>query len=297
MLKKCLCLLLLLCLPLSAALAETPTAPPEMVAGWFTSMDTLVSAYLMEHSETFRGAIEDMGEAPAVIEVESLSEALMLLQSGRMHTFSTIKPTADYIAATNPAFAAMPFLGLKVDLRMVAREENADLIGRINTALAEMAADGTLEALYKTHVEDVIAGAEITAVELPAFIGAETLRIGISGDAPPIDYTTADGKPAGYNTAVAAEIGKRLNLNIELVSTEMNARFTALLADRIDVFFWEENYAPYAADAEAGITEEEAARRNREFDEANAAVRAQLQVAVSDPFLQAEAVLLVLSQP
>ncbi len=61
----------------------------------------------------------------------------------------------------------------------------------------------------------------------------------MSGDAPPLDYVAADGRPAGYNIALLGEISKIINKNIEIVSLESNAKYTALEAKKIDVFFWQ----------------------------------------------------------
>ncbi|MBQ4401303.1 MAG: hypothetical protein II832_03970, partial [Synergistaceae bacterium] len=45
---------------------------------------------------------------------------------------------------------------------------------------------------------------------------------------------------AGFSTAVLAEIGKRLGLNIELMNVESGARSAALASGRADVVFWYE---------------------------------------------------------
>jgi polar amino acid transport system substrate-binding protein len=68
--------------------------------------------------------------------------------------------------------------------------------------------------------------------------GAEKLKIGVTGDLPPLDLTLADGKPAGFSTAVLAEISKRLGKNIELVPIDSAARASALSSNRVDVVFW-----------------------------------------------------------
>ena len=60
----------------------------------------------------------------------------------------------------------------------------------------------------------------------------------ITGDQPPLDYMTADGQPVGFNTAILAEIRKRLQKNIELVSIESGARSVALSSGEVDMVFW-----------------------------------------------------------
>ena len=55
---------------------------------------------------------------------------------------------------------------------------------------------------------------------------------------PPIDYIDADGAPAGFNTAVLAEIGRRLGVNIELISAQTGSRTMALTSGTADAVFW-----------------------------------------------------------
>ncbi|MBQ7267295.1 MAG: hypothetical protein IJR11_02890, partial [Synergistaceae bacterium] len=71
-----------------------------------------------------------------------------------------------------------------------------------------------------------------------------------TGDMPPIDMFAGDGKPAGYNTAILAEIGKRLKKNIRLLSIEAAARNSALISGRADVVFWYRTVKIEIGDAE-----------------------------------------------
>ena len=60
----------------------------------------------------------------------------------------------------------------------------------------------------------------------------------MTGDLPPLDLVLADNSPAGFNTAMLAEIAKRLNRNIEIVDIDSGARAAALTSKLIDVVFW-----------------------------------------------------------
>ena len=57
---------------------------------------------------------------------------------------------------------------------------------------------------------------------------------------PPVDFIAEDGTPAGYSTAVLAEIGKRLHVNVQLIQVSAAARTSALVSGRADVVFWYE---------------------------------------------------------
>jgi len=120
---------------------------------------------------------------------------------------------------------------LGTDFSFLMMEDRLALRDEFNQALADMKADGTLDAL-KASIMD------LNKVEIANIDGAETIRVGVTGDLPPIDYVDEAGVPAGFNTAVLAEISKRIGKNIELVSIESGARSLALSQGIVDVVFW-----------------------------------------------------------
>ncbi|MBR6901435.1 MAG: transporter substrate-binding domain-containing protein, partial [Synergistaceae bacterium] len=48
----------------------------------------------------------------------------------------------------------------------------------------------------------------------------------------------ANGTPSGFNTAMLAEIARRLKINVELVNTSSGSRAAALASGRADGIFW-----------------------------------------------------------
>ena len=84
-----------------------------------------------------------------------------------------------------------------------------------------------------------------------------------------MDYVAEDGSFAGFNTAILAEIGKRLEKNIELVQTDSVGRALALAQGKVDVVFWtragakarmsKEEFEAFKQEKRAKQTEEEKA--------------------------------------
>ena len=155
--------------------------------------------------------------------------------------------------------------------------ENEALRDLFNNALADMEKDGTLANLLQESVTPAIFDAEVHPV--PASIepaeGAETIRVAVTGSLPPMDYFAGDGTPAGFNTGIMAEIGRRTGKNIEFVSVVAGARLLALSSGSVDVVFWARNHAEHDTlvdteawkallrdhpDLENSLTEEEEAR-------------------------------------
>ena len=94
--------------------------------------------------------------------------------------------------------------------------ESPDLRNSFNEALMSMKTDGTISILQTKYISD----AGLDAPEPVKFEHYDnvnkTIKVAVTGDMPPIDFVAPDGVPAGFNTAVLAEIGKRLKINIEL---------------------------------------------------------------------------------
>ena len=117
---------------------------------------------------------------------------------------------------------------------------NTKLQKEFNSAISAMKKDGTLKRLESQYITD-LAGSEPKAVKFQEFKGAQTIKVAVTGDLPPIDYIAANGTPTGYNTAILNEIGKRLKKNIRLISVDAGGRSAALSSERADVVFWYRN--------------------------------------------------------
>ena len=110
------------------------------------------------------------------------------------------------------------------------------LRAKFDDALKSMKEDGTLGHLIFKHT--VISHLkEIETAEFEKFEGADEIKIAVTGNNPPLDLIKADGTPAGFNTALLAEIGKRLKLNIKLVNINTASRTEALKSGQADVVF------------------------------------------------------------
>ena len=177
----------------------------------------------------------------AITYYDSLKLMQMGIESGSVDEISLYKSVADYVKATNDKFENVSELTLKTlsdNFCFAVRKDDAALKADLDKALGEMKTDGSLDKLVKEYITDVDKGQAPPKVEIPMTEGADTIKIGVTGDLPPLDYVSADGTPAGFNTAILAEIGKRSGKNIEIVQIESGARATALTSNQIDVIFW-----------------------------------------------------------
>lgn len=174
---------------------------------------------------------------------DTLNSMVLALNSGMITGLQVDEHTAKYLMSRNENLvefktsAPPPYL---LDFSMLLREENTELRDSISAAIADMRADGTLDALKQQYIDDVIAGTEPDAIPVEKIEGAETIKVALTGDRPPMDYFSANGEPIGFNTALLSEIGKRLGKNIEFISIDTGARSVSLSSGVCDIVFWSE---------------------------------------------------------
>lgn len=182
-----------------------------------------------------------------------LSEMLMALDAGVIDGACVPEFVGKYMLAHHDDLRAGMFeFSNTKECYYLGFYNNAQLRDRVNEALSDMKADGTLQTLQAQYTKDVLN--DPAPVEFEVFEGAQTLRVGVTGDLPPVDYVAEDGSPAGFNTALLSELGKRLKVNIEILNIESGARTISLTSGVADVIFWYlygENYV--ITDMENGI--------------------------------------------
>ena len=171
----------------------------------------------------------------------NLNAMQMGLESNSVDQISVYNCVADYLIEKNDKFEHVTdkFVStLKDDFSFAVRKDDAALKADLDKVIGEMKADGSLDKLVTEYITNVDKGKEPPAVEIPSVAGAETIKIGVTGDLPPLDYVNAGGNAAGFNTALLAEVAKRTGKNIEIVQIESGARAAALSSKQIDVIFW-----------------------------------------------------------
>lgn len=236
-------------------------------------------AYLSEKD------LSKMPEVSGVIFYDTLDAMLMALEAGDITSAEVPQCTADYLCAHNDKLTTRGYFDLNgaddftknvayrlgVGFSFLTMEDKAALRDEIDGALTEMQEDGTLDALIQTYITDGAEG-QPEPIEFTKTDG-ETIRVAITGALPPMDYVAADGTPAGFNTALLAELGKRLNVNFELVQVDSLGRAAALASGNVDLVFWTngsnekgggagktpEEFKAYRQEQETEMSEEQAA--------------------------------------
>ena len=173
---------------------------------------------------------------------DNLRVMQLAVESGDVTQISLYKCVADYLVANNDKFEVVPneaINKIQDSFCFAVRKDDTQLKADLDRVIDEMKADGSLDKLIDEYITKVSAGKVAPpSVEIPVTEGAPTIKVGVTGDLPPLDLVTADGKAAGFNTALLAEVAKRLGRNIQIVDIDTGARAAALSSKLIDVVFW-----------------------------------------------------------
>ena len=211
-----------------------------------------------EFSESWRKTFAPRNEELEVIVrfYDSLTAMQMAMNAGEITQMVLPEAAAHYLMNQTSEYESTLSLRSKnpYGLAFGFREDNKTLRDKFNEALTTLRENwrlGTLEGVYIASPSRN----DPEPVKFEHFDGADTIKIAITGDLPPIDFIAADGTPAGFNTAVLAEIGNLLRMNVEFVNVEAGARTAALAAGRADVVFWYEvnSGEQEQADVPAGV--------------------------------------------
>jgi ABC-type amino acid transport substrate-binding protein len=212
-----------------------------------------------------------------IVYFDTLDAALMALNAGDIDEISIYQAVAQYLTYTDPnlvqivtfkegveenTFARLAYTGfLSNDFAFMFMEDNEALRDEFDAALASIT-DAEIEKLVQDNITAAINGDEISPIRMPVIEGAQTIKVAVTGALPPMDYVAADGSPAGFNTALLAEISNRIGKNIELVVVDSVGRAAALASGTVDAVFWVRTNAE--SNRIAACSEEERARKREE---------------------------------
>ena len=170
---------------------------------------------------------------------DKMNDMQLALESGQIDVLSTYQNVADYMLKKSSEKEILPSeRSLEDSFCFALREGDTKLKNELNKAIKAMISDGTMGKLSKQYITDLKEGEEPPAVPITHIDGADTIKVAVTGDLPPFDLVLADGTPAGFSTAVLAEISRRIEKNIELVTVDSAARASILSSKGADVVFW-----------------------------------------------------------
>ena len=207
-------------------------------------MLTHLNATETKMSELYNSLVEKSGLSMKKVQLKfynDLRTMQMGVESGDVQEISLYKSVADYLVAADNKFEIVPnqaVNSINDSFCLAVRKDDTALKADLDKVIDEIKSDGTLDKLTDEYVTNVDKGKVPPKIDIPATEGAQTIKVGVTGDLPPLDFVNTDGTPAGFNTALLAEIAKRLGRNVEFVQVETGNRAAALTSKQIDIIFW-----------------------------------------------------------
>ena len=244
MMKKLLAAIFAFALLITGCGGEKPSEPAQNKEKATIGAITHMNASEVEYNEYMKKLEKSYRPSKANLSAEykyfdKMNDMQLALESGQIDMLSTYQNVADYMLKRSDNKEILPSeRHLEDSFCFALRKDDTTLKNELNKAIKDMIADETLAHLVKQYITDIKDGAEPPAVPITHIDGAETIKVAVTGDLPPFDLVLADGKPAGFSTAVLSEISRRIGKNIELVDIDSNARASILTSKGADVVFW-----------------------------------------------------------
>ena len=162
---------------------------------------------------------------------EEVAEALKLdkVQAAVMDEASAMQ----FVKASSGDLSILPGLLSAERYAIGFRKGNQALLEKVNRALAELKAEGTLEAIVQKYREDP----DSTRPEDIDFNGAAAggkLTVGMGPDFSPYDMTK-EGGFTGIDVEVCAAVARKLGMELSVVACPLDALFSALEEGRVDM--------------------------------------------------------------
>ena len=196
-----------------------------------------------EDYDLLEGFLSELVKARRIVHFyDSLLAMQMALRASQIDEIVLPEPVVMYLMANNPKEYEIQFSlnMMPSTISFGFKAGNTALKKDFDEAIKAMKKDGTLMTLQEKFITNVGAG-DPEEVKFTEFKGSKPIKVAVTGDLPPIDYIAADGRATGYNTAILAEIGKRLKRNVRVISVDAGGRSAALASERADVVFWYRN--------------------------------------------------------
>ena len=229
-----------------------------------------------------------------IVYFDTLDAMLMALNAGDVDEITVYETVAKYLTHSDPNLVQVMTFNENADENSFARfirggllandfafmfmEDNTALRDEFDAALQAIT-DAEMEKLVQDNITAAINGDEITPIQMPVIEGAQTIKVAVTGSLPPMDYVAADGTPAGFNTALLAEISQRMGKNIELVVVDSVGRAAALASGAVDAVFWTRT----SGDSnQAASSEEELAKRREAHIQERSEEELEIMFKVSD---------------
>ena len=167
-----------------------------------------------------------------ILDLVYAADAALAIKSNKADAFVFDRNTLQYIAArSNGELILLPDKLAAVDIVIPMRSDDKELHRKINAAISQFKADGTLAALYKKWI---LEPKDLTVPEIPTSGKNGVLRMGTCLLTEPYAFVS-NGKMVGFDIELARRLAALLEVKLEIYDMTFDAMATALQTGKIDL--------------------------------------------------------------
>lgn len=162
------------------------------------------------------------------------------LKTGRLDAIIVDEVVAKYYVTQSPKDYKVTGEKLTNEpIGICFKKGNEAMRDKVDDLIVEMRDDGTLKTISeKWFGEDLtgnVDGAATAATGTGSFpADKKVLRVGVDDVYPPMEFKDDKSETVGFDVDLAKELGKRLGMEVEFVSTAWDGIFTSINTDKFD---------------------------------------------------------------
>lgn len=169
----------------------------------------------------------------AIKSFDDIMDAVAAIKSGQLDAIVTAYPTALQVTKKNQELMLLLEPLDHEDTAIAFRKDSAALQQQVNAIIAELKADGTLQAMQKRWLKPDLSPYEEVDVPVPA--SGKVLKIGVSATREPLSFVDKNGNVSGHDGELARVIGHRLQRPVEFFNMKFMALIPALQSGKVDM--------------------------------------------------------------
>ena len=170
------------------------------------------------------------GTSADILTYENIADIVNALKDGSIDAAVMDDSPARYFAAGDEKLRILPE-ALQTSYYAIAFRRGDSLRARVNKALDDLKADGTLTAILARHIDETPSN---TKIDYNKRDDNRKLWVGCAASFPPYELRTENGF-FGIDIELCAEIAKKLDMELVIADYRFDALVDALLLGKIDM--------------------------------------------------------------
>ena len=162
------------------------------------------------------------------------ADAVSSLLQGKIDCVIIDEQPAAAFTRQNPELTILEEEFTLEDYAAVIAKDNTELLGKVNTAIEELIADGTVKKIIDNYIPDEETGETIPFTYRQQVTEGEKLRMATNAQFPPYEFYES-GQMVGIDVEIARAIADKLGLVLVIDDIEFDAIINAVSSGKADI--------------------------------------------------------------